>query len=76
MRLITKSKEIDKRILDLDTTQTTIAKDLGMTRTTVNNIVRGRNKSFATAHRFTHYLGGKFEDYFEVDYSDEEREVK
>ena len=76
MRLITKSKEIDKRILDLDTTQTTIAKDLGITRTTVNNIVRGRNKSFATAHRFTHYLGGKFEDYFDVDYSDEKSETK
>lgn len=76
MRLITKSKEIDKRILDLDTTQTTIAKDLGVTRTTVNNIVRGRNKSIATAHRFTHYLGGKFEDYFEVDYSDEKQEVR
>ena len=40
MQLITKSKEIDKRILDLDTTQTTIAKDLGISSSTVNKYLK------------------------------------
>lgn len=77
MQLITKSEEIEKRIIDLRINQKIVAKDLGVTPNTVNNIVRGRNKSIATAHRIAHYLGGKLEDYFEIDYSDEKaREVR
>lgn len=71
MKLVTKTKEIDKRMTDLDLSQKALAKMMRNTPNTINNIVRGRNESIATAHRITHYLGGKFEDYFEIDYSDE-----
>ncbi len=71
MKLVTKTKEIDKRMTDLDLTQKALAKMMGYTPNGINNIVRGRNESLKAAYKITYYLGGQFEDYFEVDYSEE-----
>lgn len=76
MQLITKSREIDKRLLDMNKSQTQAAKEIGYSKNALNTIIRGRSNSLIAAHKLVNYLGGSFEDYFEVDYSDEEKEVK
>lgn len=76
MKLVTKTKEIDKRMTDLDLTQKELAKNMGYTPNSINNIIRGRNDNLKAAYRIAYYLGGTFEDYFDIDYSDEKMEVK
>ncbi|MDW3783685.1 helix-turn-helix transcriptional regulator [Staphylococcus saprophyticus] len=76
MQLITKSKEIDKRLLDMDKSQTQAAREIGYSKNAMNTIVRGRSNSLIAAHKLVNYLGGNFEDYFKVDYSDEEVGIK
>ncbi|MDW4175347.1 helix-turn-helix transcriptional regulator [Staphylococcus saprophyticus] len=76
MRLVTKTKEIEHRMTDLDLSQKELAKMMGHTPNTINNFIRGRNDSFKSAYRIAYYLGGTFEDYFDIDYSDEKQEVR
>lgn len=68
MQLITHSDAIKARIEQLDTTQSRIAAQSGWSRGTVNSIVKGRNKSIASAHKMAYHLGGEFKDFFEVEY--------
>lgn len=68
MKLITHSDVIKARIEQLGTSQTRIAALSGWSRGTVNSIVKGRNKSIASAHKMAYYLEGDFKDFFDVEY--------
>ncbi|WP_433912305.1 helix-turn-helix domain-containing protein [Staphylococcus sp. LKG3-3] len=68
MKLITRSDAIKARIEQLGTSQTKIAEQSGWSRGTVNSIVKGRNKSIASAHKMAYHLQGDFKDFFDVEY--------
>lgn len=76
MKLIVNSKRIKQSITESEKNQTSIAKDLGVSREHLNNLINGKSNSIKLAMRLSRLLGGKFEDFFAIDLHTNEDERK
>ncbi|WP_145458220.1 hypothetical protein [Staphylococcus pettenkoferi] len=75
MKLIVKRKEILKRLIEMDKTQIQAANDMKVPRGSFNLLINNKSQSFKTAHIVTKYLGGRFEDYFDIEFNEQKQEA-
>ncbi|ARD74372.1 hypothetical protein AWC37_04230 [Staphylococcus xylosus] len=62
-----KSQLREKKILN----NIEASKEINMSRVYFTNIINGKAQSLKGALRVSHYLGGKLEDYFKIDFEGE-----